>query len=107
MPVGGGERWVYRANQEHAVDAHAFERLAKDAGLQRGDVCGDVRKLGHRVRMPGKLRNFNAGSVLMAKKAAGSLAPRQKRSEEWGLFRADGGRLPFQFQSEFELARRA
>ena len=41
-PGRGGERRPHGAHQERVGDAHAVQGLAKDAGLQAGDVDGDI-----------------------------------------------------------------
>ena len=43
----GLDAWDGGAKKEGRGDAEVFERLADDAGLQRGEVGGDVGELGH------------------------------------------------------------
>ena len=43
------ERWIERAEHERALDADALELAAEHALLDRLDVDGDVRQLGHEV----------------------------------------------------------
>jgi hypothetical protein len=56
-----GQRRVGRAQQKHARETHAFERLTDDPRLERVDVGGDVRKLRH----PVSLRVFSANPLQM------------------------------------------
>ncbi len=46
------ERRVRRSQEKRAaLETHAFERLTDDTGLERGDVRGNVRQLGHSTHL--------------------------------------------------------
>ncbi len=72
LAFDGLDAWDGGAQKEGRGDAQVFERLADDAGLQRGEVGGDVGELGHteilyptqaqRTRMNGPPRAWVASS---------------------------------------------
>jgi hypothetical protein len=45
--LGGGDGWVGGAEEEDTGEAYVLEGLAEDAGLERGEVGGDVGEFRH------------------------------------------------------------
>ena len=52
LPMGGVDGRVVRAEQRDAGDPNAFEPGPNHETIERFDVDGDVRKLGHFVILP-------------------------------------------------------
>src|SRR5262249_36486679 len=49
--VDGGDRRIYRTNDEWTRQTHAFKRLVQDAWLECLDIEKDVRQFGHRQQL--------------------------------------------------------
>ena len=47
LPIGRADGWIDRTEEKWLGDAGALERLSHNARLERFDVDGYVRQLGH------------------------------------------------------------